>query len=437
MNSIKVGLLGIGTVGLGTFNVLQRNQKEIARRTGCNIEIVMIADLNKANAIMLTHGNIQIVEDAFLVVSNPKIQVIIELIGGCQVAKNLVLTAISNNKHVITANKALIAEHGNEIFKAAQEKNVIVAFEAAVGGGIPIIKILRESLTANCIQFIAGIINGTTNFILSEMHNKNLNFDIALKEAQSLGYAEINPTFDIQGIDAAHKLTIMASLAFGIPLQFNKTYIEGITQLHQEDIEYTKQLGYRIKLLGITKLTSHGIELRVHPTLIQDTHLIAHVEGAMNAIIVTGDAIEETAYYGKGAGSEPTASSVIADLVDITRLITVNTKNRVPYLAFQPSAIINTPILEISNIITNYYLRIQVNNSSNALANIIHLLINANISIETLLQKKRAINAKNITDIIVITHKTNEQNIDIAILKLEKLTTIINPIIKIRIENFK
>jgi len=344
MKPIRVGILGIGTVGSGTFNVLRRNQEEIRRRAGRAIEVVMVADLDTERARQVTGGSVEIVSDARLVVAHPDIDIVIELIGGDGIARELMMTAIANGKHVVTANKALLAKHGTEIFRAAEEKGVMVAFEAAVAGGIPIIKALREGLTANRIQWIAGIINGTTNFILSEMRDKGLDFDVVLKQAQALGYAEADPTFDIEGVDAAHKATIMSAIAFGVPVQFDKAHVEGITKLSATDIRYAEQLGYRIKLLGIARRVEAGIELRVHPTLIPATRLIANVEGAMNAVLVQGDAVGATLYYGKGAGSEPTASAVIADLVDITRLATADPEHRVPYLAFQSNQMADTPI---------------------------------------------------------------------------------------------
>ncbi|MEO6919292.1 MAG: homoserine dehydrogenase [Collimonas sp.] len=433
MKSIKVGLLGIGTVGSGTFNVLKRNQQEIAARAGRAIEITMVADLDTERAKKLTDGAVTVVNDARLVVDNPDIDIVIELIGGYGIAKELVLRAIANGKHVVTANKALIATHGNEIFKAAQEKGVIVAFEAAVAGGIPIIKALREGLTANSIQWIAGIINGTTNFILSEMRDKGLDFDVVLKEAQRLGYAEADPTFDIEGVDAAHKLTIMASIAFGIPVQFNKAHVEGITKLQATDIRYAEQLGYRIKLLGITKRTAGGIELRVHPTLIPSKRLIANVEGAMNAVLVRGDAVGDTLYYGKGAGAEPTASAVIADLVDITRLATADPEHRVPHLAFQPNAMADTPILPMAEITTSYYLRMHVADQPGVLADVTRILADSSISIDAMLQKEPAADETR-TDIIMLTHQTQEKNVEAAIAKIEALTTVVGSVTKIRLE---
>ncbi|KAF3999405.1 homoserine dehydrogenase [Glaciimonas immobilis] len=433
MKSIKVGLLGIGTVGSGTFNVLKRNQQEIAARAGRGIEITMVADLNVERARELTNGEVEVVSDANLVINNPDIDIVIELIGGYGIAKDLVLKAIANGKHVVTANKALIATHGNEIFKAAQEKGVIVAFEAAVAGGIPIIKALREGLTANRIEWIAGIINGTTNFILSEMRDKGLDFDVVLKEAQRLGYAEADPTFDIEGVDAAHKLTIMAAIAFGIPVQFAKAHVEGITSLQATDIRYAEQLGYRIKLLGIAKRTAAGVELRVHPTLVPASRLIANVEGAMNAVLVRGDAVGETLYYGKGAGSEPTASAVIADLVDITRLATADPEHRVPHLAFQPDAMTDIQILPMSEITTSYYLRMRVTDETGVLADVTRILADSLISISAMLQKEPA-EGETRTDIIMLTHQTQEKNVEAAIAKIEALATVVGAVTKIRLE---
>ena len=433
MKSIKVGLLGIGTVGSGTFNVLKRNQQEIAARAGRAIEITMVADLDIERAKQLTNGEVAVVVDANLVVNHPDIDIVIELIGGYGIAKDLVLKAIANGKHVVTANKALIATHGNEIFKAAQEKGVVVAFEAAVAGGIPIIKALREGLTANSIQWIAGIINGTTNFILTEMRDKGLDFDVVLKEAQRLGYAEADPTFDIEGVDAAHKLTIMASIAFGIPVQLSKAHVEGITKLQATDIRYAEQLGYRIKLLGITKRTAGGIELRVHPTLIPSARLLANVEGAMNAVQLRGDAVGDTLYYGKGAGSEPTASAVIADLVDITRLATADPGHRVPHLAFQPNAMADTPIMPMAEITTSYYLRMHVADQPGVLADVALILANSSISIDAMLQKKLA-TGETRTDIIILTQQTQEKNVEAAIAKIEALATVVGVVTKIRLE---
>ena len=431
MKPVKVGILGLGTVGSGTFNVLKRNQKEIRGRAGRGIEVAMVADRDVERARKIVGGDCEVVSDGNLVVNNPDI--VVELIGGYDVAKDFVLKAIANGKHVVTANKALLALHGNEIFQAAQEKKVIVAFEAAVAGGIPIIKALREGLTANRIEWIAGIINGTTNFILSEMREKGLDFDTVLKEAQALGYAEADPTFDIEGYDAAHKVTIMSALAFGIPVQFNKAHVEGINKLNAIDIKYAEQLGYRIKLLGITKRMPDGIELRVHPTLIPAKRLIANVEGAMNAVLVNSDAVGATLYYGKGAGSEPTASAVIADLVDIARLESVNPEHRVPPLAFQPDAMKNTPVLPMSEVTTSYYLRMQVKDQPGVLAEITRILADLNISIDAFLQKEPQ-EGETLVDIIILTHLTQEKNMDAAIEKVENLSTVMGKVTKIRLE---
>ncbi len=433
MKPIKVGLLGIGTVGAGTFTVLQRNQEEIRRRAGRGIEIVMVADLNTERAKEITGGKVEVVSDANLVVNHPDIDIVIELIGGYGIARELVMKAIANGKHVVTANKALLATHGTEIFRAAQEKGVMVAFEAAVAGGIPIIKALREGLTANRIQWIAGIINGTTNFILSEMRDKGLDFDVVLKQAQALGYAEADPTFDIEGVDAAHKATIMSAIAFGIPVQFDKAHVEGITNLSSTDIRYAEQLGYRIKLLGIARRVANGIELRVHPTLIPANRLIANVEGAMNAVLVQGDAVGATLYYGKGAGSEPTASAVIADLVDITRLATADPEHRVPYLAFQPDEMADTPILPISEVTTSYYLRMRVVDKPGVLAEVTRILADASISIDAMLQKE-ADEGETQTDLIMLTHETRERQIDAAIAAIESLPTVAGKVNRIRLE---
>ena len=433
MKPIKVGLLGLGTVGAGTFKVLRRNQEEITRRAGRGIEITMVAVRNIEKAKALVGEVCQIVNDSTQVVNNPEIDIIVELIGGTDLTKELVLTAIANGKHVVTANKALLAIHGNEIFKAAQDKGVMVAFEAAVAGGIPIIKSLREGLTANRIEWVAGIINGTTNFILSEMRDKGLDFDTVLKQAQALGYAESDPTFDIEGVDAAHKATIMAAIAFGIPMQFDKAYIEGISKLQAIDIHYAEQLGYRIKLLGITKRTAKGIELRVHPTLIPATRLIANVEGAMNAVLVQGDAVGASMYYGKGAGSEPTASAVIADLVDITRLATADPEHRVPHLAFQPNSISQEVILPMDEITTSYYLRLRVADQAGVLADVTRIMADLSISIDAMLQKEPAENEKQ-TDIIMLTHQTQEKNVLAAIGRIEELATVFGYVTKIRLE---
>ena len=437
MKPIQVGLLGMGTVGSGTFNVLQRNQEEIKRRAGRAIEISMVADLDVAKAQALCGSHVKVVSDARQIIANPDIDIVVELIGGYGIAKALVLEAIAAGKHVVTANKALLAVHGTEIFAAAHAKGVMVAFEAAVAGGIPIIKALREGLTANRIQWVAGIINGTTNFILSEMREKGLDFDVVLKEAQRLGYAETDPTFDIKGVDAAHKVTLMSALAFGIPVQFDQAYIEGITKLGAADIKYAEQLGYRIKLLGITKRTEAGIELRVHPSLVPTQRLIANVEGAMNAVMVQGDAVGTTLYYGKGAGSEPTASAVIADLVDITRLHTADPLNRVPHLAFQPNAMSNLKILPMSDVITSYYLRLRVADEAGVLAKLTSLLADANISIDAVLQREAdqvSQAGENQTDVIILTHDTVEGKMNEVLAQMQALPTVMAPITKIRKE---
>jgi len=433
MNPISVGLLGIGTVGGGTWNVLARNQEEITRRAGRGIRITKVADKDLARAQQLVGGSAAVTADAWEVVSDPAIDIVVELIGGCTVALDLVLKAIENGKHVVTANKALLATHGNEIFAAAQEKGVMVAFEAAVAGGIPIIKALREGLTANRIEWIAGIVNGTSNFILSEMRDKGLAFGTALKEAQRLGYAEADPTFDIEGIDAAHKLTIMSAIAFGIPMQFDKAYTEGISRLTQEDIRYAEQLGYRIKLLGITRRTPEGIELRVHPTLIPARRLIANVEGVMNAILVKGDAVGATMYYGAGAGAEPTASAVVADLVDVTRMHTADPEHRVPHLAFQPDQLSDVAILPMGEVVTSYYLRMRVVDRPGVLADITRILADRGISIDAMVQKEPSEGEEQV-DIIMLTHETREKHINAAIAAIENLAVVTGKVIRIRLE---
>jgi len=434
MKPIQVGLLGIGTVGSGVFTVLARNQEEIKRRAGRGIRIHTVADLNTQRAQELVKGQAEVVDDARKIIQNPEIDIVVELIGGYGIAKDLVLEAIAAGKHVVTANKALIAVHGNEIFKAAHAKGVMVAFEAAVAGGIPIIKALREGLSANRIEWIAGIINGTTNFILSEMRDKGLDFNTVLKEAQRLGYAEADPTFDIEGIDAAHKATIMSAIAFGVPMQFAQAHVEGITQLSAVDIKYAEQLGYRIKLLGITKKNPNGIELRVHPTLVPTKRLLANVEGAMNAVQVHGDAVGTTLYYGKGAGSEPTASAVIADLVDVTRLQTADPENRVPHLAFQPDALQNIPILPMAEVTTSYYLRLAVADQAGVLAEITRILAAHGVSIDALLQKEAA-EGESQTDLVILTHETIEKNLMAALSEIQDLKTVMGEIVKIRLEN--
>ena len=441
MKPIQVGLLGIGTVGSGVFNVLNRNQNEIQRRAGRGIEITMVADLDTARAQAVVGSNVKVVNDARAIIANPDIDIVIELIGGYGIAKQLVMEAIAAGKHVVTANKALLAVHGTEIFEAAHAKGVMVAFEAAVAGGIPIIKSLREGLTANRIQWIAGIINGTTNFILSEMRDKGLDFAAALKDAQALGYAEADPTFDIEGVDAAHKVTLMSAIAFGIPVQFGKAYVEGISKLAAQDIKYAEQLGYRIKLLGITKRVTvngkEGIELRVHPSLVPNKRLIANVEGAMNAVMAHGDAVGTTLYYGKGAGSEPTASAVIADLVDITRLHTADPAHRVPHLAFQPDAMSDLQVLPMSDIVTSYYLRLRVADEAGVLAKVTGILATAGISIDAVLQREAdevGGEGSTQTDVIILTHDCIESKMNAALVQMQALSSVLAPITRIRKE---
>ena len=436
MKPINVGLIGIGTVGGGTWNVLKRNADEISRRAGRPIRITAVADKNVELAKQVTGGAARVTDDAFSLVNDPEIDIIVELIGGYGVAREVVMQAIANGKHVVTANKALLAVHGTEIFTAAQQKGVMVAFEAAVAGGIPIIKALREGLSANRIEWAAGIINGTTNFILSEMRDKGLSFDDVLKEAQRLGYAEADPTFDIEGVDAAHKATLIASIAFGIPVQFDKAYIEGITKLEASDIKYAEQLGYRIKLLGIAKRRENGIELRVHPTLIPAKRLLANVEGAMNAVVVKGDAVGTTLYYGKGAGAEPTASSVIADIVDVTRLATADPEHRVPHLAFHPDSMSNPPILPLSEIETGYYLRLRVEDKPGVLADVTRILADQGISIDAMLQREPE-EGEGETDIIILTHVCKESCADAAIARIEGLAAQKGKVKRIRLEELQ
>ncbi|MCC7493703.1 MAG: homoserine dehydrogenase [Fimbriimonadaceae bacterium] len=436
MKPVNVGLLGIGTVGGGTFRVLQRNAAEITRRAGRPIVMHTVAERDLARAQSLVFGACQVVDDAFATCRNPEIDIIVELIGGTGVARELILEAIAHGKHVVTANKHLLAKHGNEIFAAAQRHNVMVGFEAAVAGGIPIIKALREGLTANRLEWAAGIINGTSNFILSEMREKGLSFEAVLAEAQRLGYAEADPTFDIEGIDAAHKLTIMAAIAFGVPMQFEKAYIEGISKLEPADIEYAESLGYRIKLLGITKRTPAGIELRVHPTLISAKRLIANVEGVMNAILVKGDAVGVTMYYGAGAGSEPTASAVVADLVDLARMLTADPEHRVPHLAFQPDQLCDLPVLPIEAVETSYYLRLKVVDRPGVMADIARLLSDHGISIEALLQREPP-EGEDRVDIIMLTHRTLEARIVAALAAIAELPVVEPQITRLRVEDLR
>ena len=433
LKPIRVGLLGIGTVGGGTWEVLRRNADEIQRRAGRAIQITMVADKAVAHARSIVKGKAKVVSDAWEVVRSPDVDIVIELIGGYTIAKDLVLEAIANGKHVVTANKALLATQGNRIFAAAQKKGVMVAFEAAVAGGIPIIKALREGLAANRIEWIAGIINGTSNFILSEMRDKGLPFDAVLAEAQKRGYAEADPTFDIEGIDAGHKLAIMSAIAFGIPMQFSKAYTEGISKLTQEDIRYAEELGYRIKLLGITKRVKTGIELRVHPTLVPTRRLIANVEGVMNGILVKGDAVGPTLYYGAGAGSLPTASAVVADLIDVTRLITADPESRVPHLAFQPDQMSDIPVLPMGEVETSYYLRMRVIDKPGVLADLTRIFAKASISIGAMVQKEPG-EGESRVDIVLLTHKAVEKNVNGAIAKIEKLRSVVGKVTRIRLE---
>ncbi|MCE9658006.1 MAG: homoserine dehydrogenase [Burkholderiales bacterium] len=444
MKPIQVGLLGAGVVGSGTFTVLKRNQEEIRRRAGREIRISHVADLDTARARALVGDAAEVVADARAVIARPEIDVIVELIGGTGIAKTLVLEAIEAGKHVVTANKALLAVHGTEIFAAARDKGVVVAFEAAVAGGIPIIKALREGLTANRIEWIAGIINGTTNFILSEMRAKGIDFATALAEAQRLGYAEADPSFDINGTDAAHKATIVSAIAFGVPVQFAKAHVEGIAELQAADIAYAEQLGYRIKLLAITRRRDAtagapaGIELRVHPTLVPTERLIANVEGAMNAVLVQGDAVGTTLYYGKGAGAEPTASAVIADLVDLARLASADPDHRVPHLAFQPAAMQDLAVLSIDEVVTSFYLRLQVADVAGVLARVTGILAEHDISIDALLQRPAAIGGHEgaaRTDVIILTHDTVEGRMTKAIAAMQALPTVLAKIVRIRKED--
>ena len=436
MKPLQVGLLGIGTVGLGTWTVLRRNEEEITRRAGRPIRITWIAERALDRARELTRGakGVNLTNDANVVLEHPDVDIVVELVGGIEPARTFILQAIANGKHVVTANKALLARHGNEIFAAAHANGVMVAFEGAVAGGIPIIKALREGLTANRIEWIAGIINGTSNFILSQMREQGETFDAALRDAQARGYAEADPTFDIEGIDAAHKLAIMSAIAFGVPMQFDKVYTEGISKLTREDIRYAEEMGYRIKLLGITRRTSAGIELRVHPTLIPSKRLIANVEGVMNAVLVKGDAVGPTLYYGAGAGAEPTASAVIADLVDVTRMHTADPEHRVPHLAFQPDQLSDTPFLPMGDVQTSYYLRMRVQDRPGVLADITRILADRDISIDAMIQKEPS-EGEAQTDIILLTHRTIERQVVDAIAHIEALPTVSGRVVRIRLES--
>ena len=433
MKPVKVGLLGLGTVGGGTAVILKRNAEEIARRAGRGIEVDFIATLDADAAANLGIENVRLTDDAFAVVNDPDIDIVVELIGGYSPAKELVLKAIENGKHVVTANKALIAIHGDEIFAKAQEKGVVVAFEAAIAGGIPIIKALREGLAANRIEWLAGIINGTGNFILTEMRDKGRSFDDVLAEAQELGYAEADPTFDVEGIDAAHKLTILSSIAFGIPLQFDKTYTEGISKITLEDVAYAEELGYRIKHLGVARRTEAGVEQRVHPTLIPKSRLIANVNGVMNAVLVKGDAVGATLYYGAGAGDEATGSAVIADIIDVTRTLTTDPENRVPHLAFQPNELANIPVVSMDAVETAFYLRMSAKDEAGVLAEVTRILGDKNISIEAFIQKQAEHEGDDV-NIILLTHRVNEGDMNSALEQIEALDVINDEIMRIRVE---
>ncbi len=434
MEPVKVGLLGLGTVGGGTVNVLQRNAEEISRRAGRGVVVshASARDINKPRICQT--DDIQLTENPMAVVTDPDVAIVVELIGGDTLARELVLKAIANGKHVVTANKALIAKHGNEIFSAAQKQGVMVAFEAAVAGGIPIIKAIREGLAGNNIEWLAGIINGTGNFILTEMRDKGRDFDSVLGEAQRLVYAEADPTFDVEGIDAAHKLTILASIAFGIPLQFEKTFTEGISKITRQDVDYASELGFTIKHLGVSRRNDKGIELRVHPTLIPKKRLIANVDGVMNAVVVKGDAVGPTLYYGAGAGAEPTASAVVADIVDVVRVLTSDPENRVPHLAFQPESLSDIPVLPIEEVATAYYLRISASDETGVLANITSILADNGISIDSMLQKEHDTDTDKAT-IIIITHTTVEGNMTEALDKIHALDVVDSAVVRIRLEH--
>lgn len=433
MESIKVGLLGLGVVGGGTWSVLQRNAEEICRRAGRQIEVVQIAVRDLAKARARVGDAVELTDDAHKVVANPHIDIVVELIGGTTLARELVLQAISNGKHVVTANKALLATHGTEIFEAASAKGVMVAFEAAVAGGIPIIKAIREGLTANRIEWVAGIINGTTNYILTEMRNRSLSFEQALTQAQQLGYAEADPSADVDGFDAAQKLTLLSSMAFGIPVQLSRAYVEGISHVSDQDMQIADRLGYRIKLLGITRRRPGGIELRVHPTLVPAHSMLANVEDAMNAVLVNGDAVGQTLYYGKGAGEEPTASAVVADLVDVTRLHTADPEHRVPHLAFQPESMVDIPVLRIEDVRCGYYLRMTVNDAPGVLAEVARVLADNQISIGSMIQEPAS---DGVASLIFMTHCALEKNINDAIAKIEGMPFMRSAVMRLRVEDF-
>jgi len=432
MKPINIGLMGVGTVGGGTAEVLKRNAEEISRRAGRRIRLFIAANRDTARAREKCGSEVIVVDDAFQIVNHPEVDIVVELIGGTTIARDLVFQAIENGKHVVTANKKLVAEYGNELFARARAKGVMVAFEAAVAGGVPIIKALRESLAANRVEWVAGIINGTANYILTEMREKGTSFADALADAQRLGYAEADPTFDIEGHDSGHKLTIMAAIAFGIPMQFDKCYLEGISKLTSKDIRYAEELGYRVKLLGLTRRTEEGIELRVHPTLIPDYRLIANVNGVKNAVLVNCDAAGPTMYYGSGAGALPTASAVVADIVDVTRLLTADPGHQVPHLAFQPDQLHDLPILGIEEVVSSYYLRIQVADRAGVLANITRILAEDAISIEALIQKGAATDGS--AEVVILTHRVKEKHINHAIAAIEDLDSVSGSVVRLRME---
>jgi homoserine dehydrogenase len=434
---IRLGLLGLGTVGLAAYDLLRRNQDEITRRSGHALQVVAVARRDTEAARRCVDDSVQVLADGHALVTHAEVDVVVELMGGIDPAKQWVLAAIDAGKHVVTANKALLALHGNEIFARARERGVVVAFEAAVAGGIPIIKTLREGLSANRIQWVAGIINGTTNFILTQMRQKGLDFSSALAQAQALGYAEADPTFDIEGVDAAHKIALVSAMAFGVRVQFDRVHVEGITQLQAADMRYAEQLGYRIKLLGITKRVDNGVELRVHPTLLPQRSLLASVEDAMNAVMVCGDAVGSTLYYGKGAGGDPTASAVVADVLDVARLMDADAVHHAPALAFQPSAVDDGPVLPQDEVVTSYYLRLRVRDEAGVLAQLTAILAQRHISLDAVIQREaQGDEATPHTDLIVLTHAAREGVMNQAIAAMQALDVVVQPVVRLRREVF-